>query len=221
MAKLGSFFRRLFSPLFLDDPDLSTSDSCKSDVPIISSASPSVSSTAEFNPIDIRSSTATPTPNITKQRISHSDQMDDTLKSNYLSSDSHRSNIRRLSAPLLIQTSPHPHHPHPQCPSTIVNQSTEQALITPLQRSSFSSTPNTVKIHSNSSAHSLTATNSGGAGSSASLLSRPENRSASFNVPTLSSSINYNPINNIASSSGRCTANLLLSLSCIFLTFLR
>ena len=207
MAKLGSFFRRLFSPLFHDDPDRSTSDSCKSDVPIISSGSPSISSTTEFNPIDTRSSTKSPPPPpppaVIKQRISHSDRMDDTLKSNYLSSDSHRSNIRRLSAPLLIQTFPHPHHPHSQYPSTIVNQSTEEALLSSLQRSSFSSAPNTVKIHPNSSAHSLTATNSGGAGSSASLLSRPEIRSASFNSPASSSPINCIQINNILSSSGR------------------
>ena len=203
MAKLGSFFRRLFAPLYLDH-ELSTSDSCKSDVPILSSPSSSKCSTAESSTIDNRPLTAvtipsSPLANI-QPKISNPDRMDETLKSNYLSFDLHKSNIRRLSAPLLIQTSP---HPHPQYPSTIVNKSTEDALLSSLQRTSFSSTSYTTKNHPNNSAHSLATSHSGGDSSSASLLSRPEIRSASFNAPTSSNLNNYNQVNNILTSSGR------------------
>lgn len=204
MAKLGSFFRRLFAPLYLDH-EHSTSDSCKSDVPILSSPSSSKCSTAESSTIDTRPLTSTSIPSsplaiIQHKKTSSPDRMDEISKSNYLSSDPPRSNIRRLSAPLLIQTSL---HPHLQYPSTIVNESTEEALLSSLHRASFSSTSNTTKTCSNSSAQSLATRNSGGDSSSLSLLSRPEIRSASFNAPTSSISITCSQVNKTLSSSGR------------------
>lgn len=197
MAKLGSFFRRLFSPDDSDPPSSSSSppvpESRKSGTSIIPPAS---SSTTEMKTKDARSC-ATPPRVVVKQTTLNVDRMNEIPKSNYLSSDINKANIRRLSAPLLIQTIA---HPHSQYPSTIFNESTEEALLSSLQRSAFSSAATTpVATHPDHSIHSLAASSGeGGVGSSsASLLSRPDIRSASFNLPALPSSISNSQVNNI------------------------
>ena len=202
MAKLGSFFRRLFMPITSDEsippPETSIGEIQKTGMLIIPP-----SSTPQTTAINTRSCATTPRA-ISKQTPLNADSKHETTKSNYLSSDINKTNIRRLSAPLLIQTST---HPHPQYPSTIVNEITEEALLSSLQRASFSSSIPTTTICPNHSVHSLS-TNSGGGGggggSSGCLLSRPEVRSASFHLTTSPSSIsNSNLVNNISSASGR------------------
>ena len=198
MAKLGSFFRRLFTPLISDESEPSSETSIGEIKKTGMKITPPPPSTPQLATINTRSCTTT-----TTTTPSNADSKRETSKSNYLSSDINRPNIRRLSAPLLIQTSG---HPHPQYPSTIVNEVTEEALLSSLQRASFSSSIPTTTTCTNHSVHSLTATNStgGGGDSSGCFLSRPEVRSASFNLPTSSSSIsNNNIVNNISSASGR------------------
>jgi hypothetical protein len=220
MAKLGSFFRRLFTPITSDDPNpsslSSTLESQKSDVPIIPPLPPSISLAARPTTISTQSCTISPNV-VTKPIILNADKIHETSKSNYLSSDINKTNIRRLSAPLLIQTSA---RPHPQYPSTIVNEITEEALLSSLQRSSFSSSITTTTAHPNHSVHSLVA-NSGGGGSGGSssgcLLSRPEIRSASFNLSTSPSTISNNLVNNISSTSGRWRKVSFSTLASIFL----
>ena len=204
MAKLGSFFRRLFTPIISDESNpsslSSTSESQKKDVVITPPpppSIPSIPSIAKPTTINIQPCSTSPRA-VTKQTTLNADSINETSKSNYLSSDINKTNLRRLSAPLLIQTSA---HPHSQYPSTIVNEITEEALLSSLHRASFSSSNTTTNAHPNNSVHSLAA-NSGG-GSSACLLSRPEIRSASFNLSTSPSTISNNLINNISSASGR------------------
>lgn len=203
MAKLGSFFRRLFTAIASDEPTpsslSSSSESRKTGVLITPP-----SSTSQTTIINTRSCTSSPRA-VAKITTLIANSRDEISKSNYLSSDIHKPNIRRLSAPLLIQTSA---YPHSQYPSTIVNEITEEALLSSLQRASFSSpipTTTATTTYPNHSVHSLSANSGGGGGSgggsSGCLLSRPENRSASFNLSTSPSSISNNLINNISSAS--------------------
>jgi len=207
MAKLGSFFRRLFSPNPSDDHKLSsalTPESRKS-VLIIPPSSPSSLPISKLTTMTTRSCTTSPRV-VPKQTILNVENTNETSKSNYLSSDIIKVNIRRLSAPLIIHTSS---HHHPQYPSTIVNESTEKALLSSLHRSSLSSSTTTT-AHPNHSIHSLITSSPGGDGSSGSSLSRPNVRSASFNLSTSPSSLSNNLVNNISSTSGRWRKILFL-----------
>jgi hypothetical protein len=184
MAKLGSFFRRLFSPSFFDDRNSS------------SSSSTTIPSTSKLTKLTTQSCTSSPRI-VVKQTTLNAESTNNAIKSNYLSSDINKANIRRLSAPLIIHSSIH--HP-PQYPSTIVNENTEEALLSSLQRSSLSSS--TTTAHPNHSIHSL-ANSSGGGSSLGSPLSRSDVRSASFNLSTSPSMTSNTLANNISSTSGR------------------
>jgi hypothetical protein len=188
MAKLVSFFRRLFTPTSSNDNHPSSTSESRKSVLITPPSLPPASK------LTIESSRLT-----NKQTILNADNTNEILKSKYLSSDINKVNLRRLSAPLLINESS---HHHPQYPSTIVNESTEEALLSSLQRSSLSSSTTTT-AHPNHSVHSLTTTGAGGCGTSGSPLSRPDVRSASFNISTSPSSLSNNLANNISSQSGK------------------
>lgn len=208
MAKLGSFFRRLFSPNPSDNPNpslsLSLTPETRPNVLIIppppqpppSPSPPTIVSTSKLASMITRSCTTSPRM-VTKQTTLNADSGNETIKSNYLSSDINKGNLRRLSAPLIIHTSSQ--HPLSQYPSTIVNESTEEALLSSLHRTSLSS-PTAASAHLNHNIHILATI---GSGSSGSLLSRPDNRSASFNLSTSPSSLSNNLVNNISSTSGR------------------
>ena len=222
MAKFGSFFRRLFTPTSSDDKrslssPLSTSEP-RTNMLIIPGGSPSLSSTPKSIVINTQSCTTSPRIMV-KQTTLSADNTNATSKSNYLSSDINRINLRRLSAPLLIQTSAHHHH---QYPSTIVNENTEEILLSSLQRSSLSSSTTTT-VHSNYSSHNLTTSSGGGGGgSSGSPLSRPEIRSASFNLTPSPSTLSNNLVNNLSTVAGKLRKLFLFfflsrhSIFCIF-----
>jgi len=209
MAKFGSFFRRLFTPNSSDDRNRSsslTSESRKSVLIIPPSSSSSISSTSKLTTMTTQSCSTSPHM-VIKPTTLNLDNTNKTSNSNYLSSDISKANIRRLSAPLIIHTSA---NYHSQYPSTIVNETTEEALLSSLQRSSLSSLQRsslsssiTTTAHPHHSIHSLATGSGGGGGSSGSPLSRPDVRSASFNLSTSPSSLSNNLINNIPSTSGR------------------
>ncbi|CAF3479577.1 unnamed protein product [Adineta steineri] len=202
MAKLGSFFRRLFTPNTVDDVNLSSSSSALTteshkNVFIMPPLSSSNLTTSKITSLTTRSCTVSPRSSpqpVLKQTTINADQINSTPNSNFLSSDIIKSNVRRLSAPL-IQTST---NYYPQYSSTIVNENTTAALVSSLQRLSFSSSPATIENHNSS----LLSLGSNGGGTPASPLSRPEVRSASFNLTPSSSSVSNNLGNNISSASG-------------------
>jgi hypothetical protein len=210
MAKFGSFFRRLFSPNPSDDHKSSSAltPESRKNVVIIPPSSPSSLPISKLTTMTTRSCTTSPCV-VPKQTTLNVENTNETSKSNYLSSDIIKVNIRRLSAPLIIHTSS---HHHPQYPSTIVNESTEKALLSSLQRSSLSSSTTTTTAHPNHSIHSLITSSpgGGGGGSSGSSSSRPNVRSASFNLSTSPSSLSNNLVNNISSTSGRWREILFL-----------
>ncbi len=193
MAKLGSFLRRLFTTN-------SSGDHRRSSPSVISEPKKNILVMPPLSPskLTTRSCTVSPQPlphTVIKQTPVHVDNMNVTSNSNFLSSDIHKINNRRLSAPHIVHTST---HYQSQYPSTIVNEDTEDALLSSLHRASFSSSPATT-THPHSSIHSL----GSNVGTSTSLLSRPEVRSVSFNLTSSPSSLSNNLINNISSASGR------------------
>jgi hypothetical protein len=201
MAKLGSFLRRLFttnssgdhrpsSPSRLSEPHKG--------ILIMPPLSSSKLSPSKLTTITTRSCTVSPQPlphTVIKQTTVHVDNMNVTSNSNFLSSDINKINNRRLSAPHIVHTST---HYQSQYPSTIVNEDTEDALLSSLHRASFSSSPATT-MHPYSSIHSL----GSNVGAPTIPLSRPEVRSASFNLTSSPSSLSNNLINNISPASGR------------------
>jgi hypothetical protein len=122
------------------------------------------------------------------------DNKNQTYNSNFLSSDVNKTTVRRVSTPVTIHTSAHHSSKYS---SIIVNESTEEALLSSLQRLSTSSS--TTNANPNNSIHSLSINCSG----STSLLSRRDVRSASFNLLVSPSSLSNNLVNNISSASGR------------------
>jgi hypothetical protein len=203
MAKLGLFFRRLFNTNDFDDEK---PPEPRKNVRII----PTVT-TPKVTLMATQSCTVSPriSPRlVTKQTSVHSNQSNEIPNSNFLSSDIHKSNIRRLSAPLIIHTSAN--HP-PQYPSTIVNESTEEALLSSLHRLSLSTSLKSTGHHNNS-IHSLVTT-SPGCDSTGSPISRPDVRSASFNLSSSPSTLSNHLVNNIFSTSGRWRNVLLFSRS--------
>ncbi|CAF0897379.1 unnamed protein product [Rotaria sp. Silwood1] len=202
MAKWGSFFRRLFTSTSSDNQySSSSSSSLKSEsrksILVMSPLSPSKSTKSPLTTKTNQSYSASPRSSprtMIKQITLNPDNRNKTLHSNFLSSDVDKTNMRRLSAPLIIHTST---HHHPQYSSTIVNESTEEALLSSLQRLSVSSSTTTTACPNNSF-HSLGINNEG----STSPLSRPDVRSASLNLSLSPSSLSNNLVNNILSTSG-------------------
>jgi hypothetical protein len=199
MAKLGSFFRRLFSPKSSDDQQPSSSTltlETRKNMLIIPPLSPPKLVTTRLPLMTTKSCSASPRLGV-KQTSMHNNQINEISNSNFLSSDVLKANIRRLSAPLITHT---PANHHPQYSSAIVNESTEEALLSSLHRLSLSSSPK-LPAHPNNSIHSL-GTSAGGDGSGSPLL-RSDVRSASFNLSSSPSTLSNNVINNIFSTSGR------------------
>ncbi|CAF3528373.1 unnamed protein product [Rotaria sp. Silwood1] len=202
MAKWGSFFRRLFTSTSSDNQySSSSSSSLKSEsrksILVMSPLSPSKSTKSPLTTKTNQSYSASPRSSprtMIKQITLNPDNRNKTLHSNFLSSDVAKTNMRRLSAPLIIHTST---RHHPQYSSTIVNESTEEALLSSLQRLSVSSSTTTTACPNNSF-HSLGINNE----SSTSPLSRPDVRSASLNLSLSPSSLSNNLVNNILSTSG-------------------
>jgi hypothetical protein len=199
MAKLGSFFRRIFTQNSSDGHSSSSvlTTEPKKTVLIIPPSSPSKL------PITSRSCTVSPRPSsrmvIKQTTIHHDNNINETSNTNFLSSNTYRINDRRLSAPLIIHSSTY----HGQYRSTTVNESIEEALISSLHRLSLSS-PTATTAHPSNSINSL-GTNSIG---SACASPRPDVRSASLNLSPsnsliLPSSLSNNLVNNISPASGR------------------
>ncbi len=191
MAKLVSFFRRLF-PSIQSDEEIcpSSSDSRKSTV-IIPPLTPPAVSIRKPTPSVSRSCTTTPRT-ITKQTTIQVDSPNGHPHVYNLTSKLPKPSNRRLSAPLIIHASTLRQHR-----STVVDGSTEEALISPLQRLSLSSTTGT-SIHHNHSVNSLGTSAAGSAGAS------PRNElSSSFNLSPSNSIHLPSSLNNISSVAGR------------------
>jgi len=198
MAKLASFFRRIFTSITSDD-NCSSSDSRRSIVVI-----PPVTSPIVLTTNNSRSCSASPRPSshtmIKQTSIQHDINHGDSHV-NCLPSNIRKPANRRLSAPLIIHGSIHRQHR-----SAIVHESTEEALISPLQRFSLSSTTGTSVYHNNS-INSLGTS----AGGSANASPRNDAHSLSFNLSPSNSFNLPSSLNNISSVSGRCKDNF-----CIF-----
>lgn len=151
MAKLTTFFRRIFTSFTLDEDSPASSDSRKS-VLIIPPLSPS--QTKIYSP-QKTSYSCSPSPRLTTRfMIKQTTIQIDHIHDNNSSTDSKSSppsipkiNNRRLSAPMIIHASTI--HPFRQQRSPVVSESAEEDLISPLQRLSSSS------INHNNSVHSL------------------------------------------------------------------
>ena len=207
MAKLGSFFRRLFTPNPSDHTGLSPvviSEPRKS-LLIFPPTSPSKFGRSRPNETGSRSCHVSPGPPAqtkVKQTTCNRDNTSDTSTSNFLSSHTNKSNDRRLSAPLITHPTTTHHHPHYR--STTIDETTEVVLISSLHRVS-SSTAVTSQTHH--SAHSLgTSRDETGC-----VSPRPDTRSASFNLsPSVSNvlilpnSLSTNPLTAVSPTTGRC-----------------
>ncbi|CAF0984922.1 unnamed protein product [Rotaria sp. Silwood1] len=202
MAKLGSFIRRIFTS-FTSDNDCSSSpipDSRKSIV-VISSLTPSsqssVPTTTKLSQLTAHTSLSCSTSPraITKQTTMQIDSnKNGNSNSNFLSSNINKCINRRLSAPLTIHASAHHHR---QYRSAIVDETIEQALISPLQRLSLSSTAGTSAYNNNNSVNSL-----GASGGSVSGSPYNDAHSSSLNLSLSNSSFLPSSLNHISSTSG-------------------
>lgn len=148
MSKLTTFFRRIFTSLTSDDDSPTSSDSRRSVVLIPPASSPS--QTKVFPPQT--SYSCSPSPRSTtrvmiKQTTIQIDHINDNHSPTNSSSYPRKINNRRLSAPMIIHASTI--HPFRQQRSPVVSETTEEELISPLQRLSLSS------INYNNSVHSL------------------------------------------------------------------
>jgi len=199
MAKLASFFRRIFTSVTSDD-DYPSSQSRRSIVIIPPLTPPLISTTKTAFQIPTntsRSCSTSPRPSsrtMIKQTTIQIDSNTGNSHMKFLSSNIPKTSNRRLSAPLIIHASTF----HRQHRSAIVHESTEKALISPLQRLSLSSTAGTTVCHNNS-VHSLGTS----ATCSANASPRTDAHSSSFNSSP-SNSINLpSSLNNISPASGR------------------
>jgi hypothetical protein len=194
MAKLATFFRRIFNSITSDD-DYSPSESRKNIV-VMPPLTPTFIHQTTTN--TSQSCSASPQPSsrlMMKQTTIQVDSDHYNAPLNSLSSNIRKPTNRRLSAPLIIHASTL----HRKHRSAIVDESIEKALISPLQRPSLSSTTGT-SVHHNNSAYSLGTSDA----ASANASPRHDARSASFNLSS-SNSINLpSSLNNISPASGRC-----------------
>lgn len=214
MAKLGSFFRRLFSPS-ADMTSPTTPLHVESSPKLVVFPSSAMTSEAKISKaleVTNPSRSSSPCPStahtMIKQTTVTVDGSETSPRSNFLSSHTQKTNDRRLSAPMIIHTSVPSHQPFQP---TVVDETTEEALISSLQRFSLSTptaTSSSVALPTTmQSNHSLGPSRSGSISAS---LQRPDTRSASFhlspspsNSQILPSSLSNNLLNNVASASGR------------------
>lgn len=201
MAKLGSFFRRLFTPTSPDNQN-SLSSSLNSEsrksIVITSSLSPSKSTAPKLISTASQSCSTSPrivTRTVTKQITVNDDNRKEASNPKFLSSDINKMNLRRLSAPLIIHTAA---RNQSQYSSVAVNENTEEELLSSLQRLSVSSSPKPT-AHPNNSTNSLGVNN----GSPTKLLSPSDGRSSPFNLSPSASSLINSLVNNILPASGR------------------
>lgn len=200
MARLTSFFRRIFNSIVSDDECPST-ESRKSIVIIPPLTPPPIRTAKPISPIinnTSRSCSTSPRPTnrgMIKQTTIQADDEDDNTHLNLVRSNIHKSTNRRLSAPLIIHASTHHYRQHR---SAVVDESGEEALISPLQRFSLSSTTGT-SVYQNNSVNSLGTSAAGSANASP----RNDVHSSSLNLSP-SNSINLpSSLNNISPASGR------------------
>ena len=201
MAKLSAFFRRLLISLTSEDDDASSlpiPESRKSVVIILPSTPPAVPTETKFSipPMISQSCSASPRSSfrpMIKQVTIQNDSTDPIAQFNVASSKTNRFVNRRLSAPLIIHASTSQHsRPHA---SAIVDERTEDALMSPLQRLSLTGTA----VYQNNSITSLGQSAAGSANASP----RYDTHSSSLNLSP-SNSINLpSSLNNISPASGR------------------
>jgi hypothetical protein len=198
MAKFAIFFRRLFTSFNSDDDEISSSSipDTRRSVIITPSVLTPLPISKTTTPNTSHSCSASPRPahrTITKQTTIQIDSYNNgNPNSNLLLSNTYKYN-RRLSAPLIIHASTH----HRKQRSAIVDESTEEALISPLQRLSLSSTTGN-SVHHNNSVNSL-----GTSIGSVNASPRIDPHSMSLNLSS-SNSINLpSSLTNISPSSGR------------------
>lgn len=207
MAKFGSFFRRLFTSLVADENDTpiySTSQSRKSIVIISPSTPPALTRKYPPHRLTNASRSCSTSPRfayrtVTKQATIHMEPHHSPYQ--YPVTKGKVSN-RRLSAPLIIHSSVH--HPRPCCPSAVpedpVDENDEDALISPLQRLSLSSTNGSSSTHPNYSISSRGTSATGSANASP----RNDYHFSSVNLsPSNSIHLPSSSLNTISSASGR------------------
>ena len=202
MAKLTSFFRRIFNSIVSDDECPST-ESRKSIVVIPPLTPPSIPTAKPISPIinnTSRSCSTSPRPTnralMTKRTTIQVDNQNGNAHMNLLLSNMHKPTNRRLSAPLIIHAST-THH-YRQHRSVAVDESSEEALISPLQRLSLSS-PTGTSPYQNNNVNSLGTSAAGSANASP----RHDVNSSSFNLSPSNSFNLPSSLNNISPTSGR------------------
>jgi hypothetical protein len=219
MAKLGSFFRRLFSPSAdMTSPTSSLPVESQPKLLVFPSSSMSTKGTIS-NALEVKTSSSSSrsvsprsatTHTVVKQTTVNNDGSESRPSPNFLSSHTNKTNDRRLSAPMIIHTSAPSYYQQQQQQQqelhpAIVDETTEEALISSLQRFSLSSaSAATMTIQSN---NSLGPSRSG---SISIALQRPDVRSASFHLSPspsnsliLPNSLSNNLLNNNSSIAGR------------------
>ena len=204
MAKFGSFFRRLFTSLVSEDQDSDPFPSAQSrkSIVIISPSTPPLPGRPALHPVTSRSCSASPrlpSHPMTKQKTLGADSEPGAEHVRPVLPKTHKVINRRLSAPLIIHTGTY--HSR-QRSSAIVDECDEDALISPLQRLSLSSTTGSSPAYQNYMSNSL------GTSAADSSSASPRNdlylsSSNSINLPS--------SLNTISPASGRCL--LLISRS--------
>lgn len=207
MAKLGSFFRRLFTSLTSDNECSSSTipDSRKSIIiigpftpppPKLSQTdtAPAATQTFQLTANTTQSCSVTPRVIVKQRTIQIDGSGNENLKPNFLSSTTNKCCNRRLSAPLIIHASTHQYRPHR---SAVVDETVEQALISPLQRLSLTSNTGNSVCHKNS------ITSLGTSPGSVSGSPNHDAHSSSLNLSSSNSNFLLNSLNHISPTSGR------------------
>ena len=191
MAKFGSFFRRLFTSLVSDEPDapLSPPHQSRKSIVIISPSTPPATSRKSPTTRLLHSSSrsCSTSPRFAYRTVRKQSTMPLEPAHSPYSYPSNKTKVsnRRLSAPLIIHSSIH----LPALrPSAVVDENDEDALISPLQRLSLSST-------------------NGSAAGSANASPRNDVHHSSRNLsPSNSIHVTSSALNTVSSVSGRSNA---------------
>lgn len=217
MAKLGSLFRRFFTSLTSDN-DCSSSPLSSPSAPVARKSivliqTPTESSSSKSATLSITTtktvattcqldtktsqSCSTSPRTMTRQPIIYTDShSSESQNSNFLSSYTNKNVNRRLSAPLIVHASTQHQRSHR---SALLDQTVEEALISPLQRLSLSSSTGTSACNKNNSVNSL-----GASGGSISGSLHNDVHSSSLNLSLSNSALSPSSLNHISPTSGRC-----------------
>lgn len=199
MAKFGSFFRRLFTSLVSeenDSPIFPSTQSRKSIVIISPSTPPLFPNKCSTH----GSRSCSTSPRVAYRTVTKQATLQ--MESHRYPSTKPKSSNRRLSAPLIIHTSIH-HSPRSSggpVAASALDESDEDALISPLQRLSLSSTTGSTSTHPTYSINSRGTSAAGSANASP----RTDMHLPLMNLsPSNSIHLPSSSLNTISTASGR------------------